>query len=147
MKKSDLILALCQKEGLKETEAFAAVNRIFAGFTGALKKGERIEIRGFGSFSVRAYRPYLGKNPKTGQGVKVGPKKLPYFKVGKELKERVNAGKASVPIATARSRRPAPVPPVRQSRSSQGRTTTTAPARKSARCRARAGRTRGATPK
>jgi len=95
MKKSDLILALCQKEGLREQEAFAAVNLIFAGFTDALRKGERIEIRGFGSLSVRAYSPYLGKNPKTGQRVKVGPKKLPYFKVGKELKEGVNKGRPS----------------------------------------------------
>jgi integration host factor subunit beta len=93
MKKSDLILALGQKEGLREQEAFDIVNLIFAGFTGALEKGERIEIRGFGSFTVRDYPPYLGKNPKTGQRVKVGPKKLPYFKVGKELKEGVNKGK------------------------------------------------------
>jgi integration host factor subunit beta len=95
MKKSDLILALSQKEGLREQEAFDTVNLIFAGFTGALKKGERIEIRGFGSFTVRDYSPYLGKNPKTGQRVKVGPKKLPYFKVGKELKEGVNGGRKS----------------------------------------------------
>ena len=93
MKKSDLILALCQKEGLKEAEAFDAVATIFAGFTGALRKGERIEIRGFGSFSVHDYAPYTGKNTKTGQRVEVGSKKLPYFKVGKELKDSVNRGK------------------------------------------------------
>jgi integration host factor subunit beta len=95
MKKSDLIIALSEKEGLREQEAFDIVNLVFAGFTDTLRKGGRIEIRGFGSFTIRNYPPYLGKNPKTGQRVKVGPKKLPYFKVGKELKEGVNHGKAS----------------------------------------------------
>lgn len=94
MKKSDLIVALSEKEGLREQEAFEIVNLVFAGFTDTLRKGGRIEIRGFGSFTVRSYPPYLGKNPKTGQRVKVGPKKLPYFKVGKELKEGVNHRKA-----------------------------------------------------
>jgi integration host factor subunit beta len=95
MKKSDLIAALAEKEGLREQEAFEIVNMVFAGFTDTLRKGGRIEIRGFGSFTIRNYPPYLGKNPKTGQRVKVGPKKLPYFKVGKELKEGVNHRKAS----------------------------------------------------
>jgi integration host factor subunit beta len=93
MKKSDLILALSEKEGLREPEAFEIVNLVFSGFTDALRKGGRIEIRGFGSFTVRDYPPYLGKNPKTGKRVQVGPKKLPYFKVGKELKEGINKGK------------------------------------------------------
>ena len=90
MKKSDVILALSEKENLREQEAFEIVNMVFSGFTETLRKGGRIEIRGFGSFTVRDYPPYLGKNPKTGKRVEVGPKKLPYFKVGKELKERVN---------------------------------------------------------
>jgi integration host factor subunit beta len=93
MKKSELILALSEREGLREKEAFDVVNLVFDGFTDALSKGNRIEIRGFGSFKVRDYPPYLGKNPKTGQRVKVGSKKLPYFKVGKELKGKVNKGK------------------------------------------------------
>ncbi len=92
MKKSELILALSEKEGLREKVAFDVVNLVFDGFTDALSKGDRIEIRGFGSFKVRNYPPYLGKNPKTGQRVKVGSKKLPYFKVGKELKGKVNKG-------------------------------------------------------
>jgi integration host factor subunit beta len=94
MKKSDLIAALAEKEGIKEQEAFETVNLLFDGFTETLRKGGRIEIRGFGSFTVRHYPPYLGKNPKSGNRVQVGPKKLPYFKVGKELKEEVNKGKA-----------------------------------------------------
>ncbi|EKD22295.1 MAG: hypothetical protein ACD_87C00062G0002 [uncultured bacterium] len=90
MKKSDMILALSKKESLREPEAFEIVNMVFSGFTETLRKGERIEIRGFGSFTVRDYSPYLGKNPKTGKRVEVGPKKLPYFKAGKELKEKIN---------------------------------------------------------
>jgi integration host factor subunit beta len=93
MKKSDLIAQLSEKEQLSGKEAFDIVNWMFDGFTNALRKGERVEIRGFGSFTVRDYSPYLGKNPKTGQRVQVGSKKLPYFKVGKELKERVNGRK------------------------------------------------------
>ena len=90
MNKSDLIDALSTKENLSEKNAFEIVNLIFDGFTDTLKKGGRIEIRGFGSFSVRKYGAYTGKNPKTGKNVQVGPKKLPFFKVGKELRERVN---------------------------------------------------------
>ena len=59
-----------------------------------IKKGDRIEIRGFGSLSIREYKSYKGRNPKTGANVDVQPKKLPYFKVGKELKEMVNTGEA-----------------------------------------------------
>jgi integration host factor subunit beta len=93
MKKSDLIAQLSEKEQLSGKEAFDIVNLVFDGFTDALREGGRVEIRGFGSFTVRDYSPYLGKNPKTGQRVQVGSKKLPYFKVGKELKERVNGRK------------------------------------------------------
>jgi len=92
MKKSDLIDALSTKENLTHNNASEIINLVFDGFTDTLKNGERIEIRGFGSFSVRKYGAYTGKNPKTGEKVQVGPKKLPFFKVGKELKERVNQG-------------------------------------------------------
>jgi integration host factor subunit beta len=90
MKKSELITALAEKEDLKAKEAFDIVNQVFDGFTNALKKGGRIEIRGFGSFTVRHYKSYTGRNPKTGKHVSVGTKRSPFFKVGKELKERVN---------------------------------------------------------
>ena len=90
MNKADLIEALAVKEGLQGKEAYTIVNLIFDGFTDTLKKGGRIEIRGFGSFSVREYGAYTGRNPKTGKKVDVKPKRLPFFKVGKELKERVN---------------------------------------------------------
>ena len=90
MNKSDLITAVSDKEKLTAKDATSIVNLIFNGFTETLKKGGRVEIRGFGVFSVREYGPYLGKNPKSGERVKVGSKKLPYFKVGKELKDRLN---------------------------------------------------------
>ena len=90
MNKADLIEALAVKEGLQEKETDTIINLIFDGFTDTLKKGGRIEIRGFGSFSVREYGAYTGSNPKTGKKVDVKPKRLPFFKVGKALKERVN---------------------------------------------------------
>ena len=58
--------------------------------TKTLEDGDRIEIRGFGSFSIRKYKPYVGRNPKTGETIEVKEKKLPFFKVGRELKNRVN---------------------------------------------------------
>ena len=90
MNKSDLIDALAEKEGLKAQEAFDIVSMIFDGFTSTLKKDGRIEIRGFGSFTVWHYDSYSGRNPRTGKRVRVGDKRLPFFKVGKELKARVN---------------------------------------------------------
>lgn len=90
MIKSDLIEAISLKENLTHNNASEVVNMIFDGFTESLKKGGRIEIRGFGSFTVRKYKAYRGRNPKTGDGIQVKPKKLPFFKVGKELKARVD---------------------------------------------------------
>lgn len=90
MNKSDLIGALSEKENLTEKNASEIINLIFDGFTDTLQKGDRIEIRGFASFSVRKYGAYTGRNPKTGKKTKVEPKRLPFFKVGKELKEKVN---------------------------------------------------------
>ena len=90
MNKSDLIEVLSKKENLTERAASDTVNLIFQGFIEAMKKGDRIEIRGFGSYSVREYGAYTGRNPKTGETTAVKAKKLPFFKVGKELRERVN---------------------------------------------------------
>ena len=90
MTKSDLISLLATKNNLTEVQAAKIVNLIFDGFKDALAKDDRIEIRGFGSFILRAYKNYTGRNPKTGIVVEVKPKRLPYFKVGKELKERTN---------------------------------------------------------
>ncbi len=96
MTKSDLIEAVADKLKLPKGKAELIVNCIFDSMEDALKKGERIEIRGFGSFEIRHYKAYEGRNPRTGEPVDVAPKRLPFFKVGKELKERVNAGGESV---------------------------------------------------
>ncbi len=93
MNKSELIENLSKKANLTERKAIDVVNLIFDGFADELKDGGRVEIRGFGSFVVREYGAYTGRNPKTGDNIKVQPKKLPFFKVGKELKEMVDASK------------------------------------------------------
>jgi integration host factor subunit beta len=66
------------------------VNVCFNEMSAALASGDRVEIRGLGAFSVKKYREYTGRNPKTGELIKIEPKKLPFFKCGKELKERVS---------------------------------------------------------
>ena len=86
----DLATMLAEKENLTQREAEAAFKLIFDLFSNALKKGDRIEIRGFGSFVMKNYKTYNGRNPKTGIQLEVQPKRLPYFKVGKELKEKIN---------------------------------------------------------
>ena len=93
MNKSGLIGALSKKEDLTEKDATDVVNLIFKGFADELKKGGRVEIRGFGSFVIRKYSAYTGRNPKTGSNIEVSAKKLPFFKVGKELREGVNSKK------------------------------------------------------
>jgi integration host factor subunit beta len=97
MTKSDLIEHLCQVEKLPKGRAELLVNTIFDCLEQSLRRGERIEIRGFGSFEIRHYRSYQGRNPRTGTTVAVKPKRLPFFKVGKELKERVNAAAGKAP--------------------------------------------------
>lgn len=91
MTKTDLIATLAAKENLTAKEATVIINLIFSGFADTLKKGGRIEIRDFGSFTVRQYESYTGRNPKSGEKAAVGPKKLPHFKVGKELKGMVRS--------------------------------------------------------
>jgi integration host factor subunit beta len=100
MTKSDLIERVAAKLDLPKGRAEVIVNCIFDSMEESLRRGERIEIRGFGSFEIRHYKAYEGRNPRTGDPVGVHPKRLPFFKVGKELKERVNAGaQSSKPIA------------------------------------------------
>jgi len=90
MNKSQLIEAFAREENLSLKKAEEVVNTVFNDMETALVKGERVEIRGFGSFKVKRYEGYQGRNPKTGQIINVSDKKLPFFKVGKELKERVD---------------------------------------------------------
>ncbi|HKJ86991.1 MAG TPA: HU family DNA-binding protein [Gammaproteobacteria bacterium] len=90
MNKSELVDALASEKGLTYKKAEEIVNIIFDSMADTLAEGGRIEIRGFGSFIVKDYKAYMGRNPKTGEVIRVNPKKLPFFKVGKELRERVN---------------------------------------------------------
>jgi integration host factor subunit beta len=90
MNKSQLIEALAKDQNLAIKKAEEVVNTVFGNMEEALVKGERVEIRGLGSFKVKSYDGYNGRNPKTGEIIKVTPKRLPFFKVGKELKERVD---------------------------------------------------------
>jgi len=103
MTKSDLIEKVATQLNLPKGKAELIINCIFDSMEESLKDGQRIEIRGFGSFEIRRYKAYEGRNPRTGSPVGVNPKRLPFFKVGKELKERVNAGGAP-------QRAPAPPP-------------------------------------
>ena len=101
MNKSDLIEKIVQKANLPRKRAEAVVNLIFDSMTAALAKDERIEIRGFGSFVSKHYRARTGRNPRTGESIPVPAKRLPFFKVGKELRERVDAGGKAAREGTA----------------------------------------------
>ena len=90
MNKSQLIERIAKEEGITIKNAASVVNVVFDAMTDSLGKGDRVEIRGFGSFKVKGYNSYQGRNPKTGEIIQVNEKKLPYFKVGKEMKERVD---------------------------------------------------------
>ncbi len=89
MTKSELIEVLAQRKGLTRGRAALVVNTVLQTMVEAMDRGEGIEIRGFGSFSIREYRPFQGRNPRTGEPVAVSEKRLPRFKVGKELREIV----------------------------------------------------------
>ncbi len=90
MNKLELMAVLSKENGLKKSEARAVLNMFFSEMADALANGDRVEIRGLCSFYVKKYKSYTGRNPKTGEKVKIPPKKLPFFKCGKELKERVD---------------------------------------------------------
>ena len=99
MTKADLIAAVAEKLKFPWGRAELVVDHIFEAMIEALKRGEGIEIRGFGSFTIREYEAYEGRNPRTGETVHVKPKRLAFFKVGKELRERVNNGRQRTPAA------------------------------------------------
>ncbi len=90
MNKSEIIAALTKETALTKKTAEGVIHTVFEVMSDALVAGDGIEIRGFGSFVPKSYRPYLGRNPKTGEKIDVTAKKLPFFKVGKELREKVN---------------------------------------------------------
>ena len=90
MNKSGLIEYLSEQTEVTKKQSEQIVGIVFDSMKQSLIQGDRIEIRGFGSFVVKNYGAYVGRNPKTGEKVQVPPKKLPFFKVGKELRERVD---------------------------------------------------------
>ena len=90
MNKLELIQTLKDATDLSRSKAAAVVDIFFDEMADTLTKGDRVEIRGLCSFFVKEYDGYTGRNPKTGEKVKIAPKRLPFFKPGKELKERVD---------------------------------------------------------
>lgn len=90
MNKLELISALKNETAISKSEAAKVVELFFGNMSDALARGDRVEIRGLCSFFVKEYGSYTGRNPKTGEKVTIKPKKLPFFKCGKELKERVD---------------------------------------------------------
>jgi integration host factor subunit beta len=90
MNKSELVERLAERAKITKKRAEQVVNLVFDQMTHAMRRGERIEIRGFGSFTSKSYDAYTGRNPRTGETIHVSAKRLPIFKVGKELKERVD---------------------------------------------------------
>jgi len=90
MNKLDLVKALEMKAELTKSEARKVVDLFFDEMSNSLANGDRVEIRGLCSFYVKQYKAYIGRNPKSGENVKIKPKKLPFFKCGQELKERVD---------------------------------------------------------
>ncbi len=90
MTESDLIQELAEARKLSKTRAKALVRAAFASIEEALRRGERVEIRSFGSFEIRRYGSYTGRNPRTGSSVAVKPKLLPFFRASKEMKDQLN---------------------------------------------------------
>ncbi len=91
MNKSELIKAFSEKNAISTDEATIIVNTFFDSIRNALLTDQRVELRGLGSFKVKEYKGYTGRNPKTGETVSVQPKKLPFFRAGKELKDFINS--------------------------------------------------------
>ncbi len=91
MNKSELIIALAEKSDIPVEHARTVVDTMVDLMKEQLMEGGRIEIRGFGSFEMREYRAYTGRNPKTGKSVEVKPKRMPFFKCGLDLKEQLNS--------------------------------------------------------
>lgn len=90
MNKLELITRLKNEANISRLEASRVVQIFFDDMTETMAKGQRVEIRGLCSFYVKNYKSYTGRNPKTGEKVRIKPKKLPFFKPGKEIRERVD---------------------------------------------------------
>ncbi|WP_270938812.1 integration host factor subunit beta [Falsiroseomonas oryzae] len=108
MTRSELIAQLAQANPhLRQPDVELIVSTIFDEITSALARGDRVELRGFGAFSIKRRDPRTGRNPRTGTAVEVSAKAVPYFKPGKELRERVNGGPLQAPARKPRT--PTPV--------------------------------------
>lgn len=97
MTKAELVEEVTQLGDLTRRDGEVIVDTIFDAVIGALKAGDKIEIRGFGSFRIRQRKPRVGRNPKTGAKVDVPAKRVPYFKPSKELRDLVNPGERAEP--------------------------------------------------
>ena len=95
MTRADLVDELARAASLTKQDSEAVVDTVFNSITDALARGDKVEIRGFGSFKIRQRRSRVGRNPKTGASVSVPGKKVPFFKVGKGLRELVNTGQST----------------------------------------------------
>ncbi len=110
MTKAELVEEVSRVSDLTKKHSEVIVDTVFKSIIDALHRGEKIELRGFGSFRLRRREPRKGRNPKTGDKVDVPPKKVPYFKPGKELKELINR-EAEAAAALRSARRPIPTSP------------------------------------
>jgi integration host factor subunit beta len=108
MTKAELVEEVSRVSDLTKKHSEVIVDTVFRSIILALQKGEKIELRGFGSFRLRKREPRKGRNPKTGARVEVPPKHVPYFKPGKELKDLINAAEVAPPPAAAAGSAPEP---------------------------------------
>jgi len=106
MTKADLIEEVSRLAELTRKDSEIIVETIFDSIVRSLRVGDKIEIRGFGSFRTRQRKPRIGRNPKTGDRVEVPAKKIPFFKPSKELKDIVNEGAAAAPATSSPSAQP-----------------------------------------
>jgi integration host factor subunit beta len=97
MTKSDLVDRLAQDKKLTLQQAELIVDAVFASMEQSLRRGERVELRGFGTFQTRSYKGYVGRNPKTGETIQVAPKRTPFFKVSKSLAASIYDGREKKP--------------------------------------------------
>ncbi len=113
MTKSDLVEQIAELKNLPKGRAAAVVDMVFEAMEQAMARNERIEVRGLGSFEIRNYGAYKGRNPRTGDSVAVKPKRLPFFKVGKDLKDLINAKlkrTQELPVVTSPQEETTPAP-------------------------------------
>ncbi len=107
MTKADLIEDVAKAGELNHKDSELIVETVFDGIIKSLQRGEKIEIRGFGSFRTRQRRARVGRNPKTGERVEVAAKTIPYFKPSRELKNLINSGQPAPPAPAAENPSPA----------------------------------------